>query len=162
MLKIGITLKDLSASEKNFCFMSQLSDMCESAQIDGTIFYQNLERACVNPLLTGLMPLASIYGFHNGILITTDIDTTLFAVKAPISSKIIFYMDDIEWMRHGKQNYVYNLNAYKSKFCTVVCKSEDYARYLYNYANIKASVVSGYNIKGILEHGYFKNNSVVR
>jgi hypothetical protein len=161
MLKIGVALKDLSPSERNFMFMAQLSEKTTKPDVDCRIFYQNLEPTCVNPLNCALMPLAEMFGFQDGILITTDIDTTLFAINAPISSKIIFYVDDIEWMR-GNNNYLQNIKVYQSKYCSVICKSADYSRYLNNYANISTPVVEHYNLEGILKNGYYKNNSIVR
>lgn len=161
MLKIGVSLKDLGPSERNFMFMAQLDKMT-STEVDTRVFYQNLEPLCINPAQFALMPMSEMFGFQNGVLITTDIDTTLFAVNAAISSKIIFYVDDIEWMRTGKQNYLYNLRAYQSKYCTIICKSYDYARYLNNYANVPSKVVEHYNLEGILKNGYFQNNSIIR
>lgn len=160
MLKLGLFVNNMSSSERNFCFMTQFNNLASNHNIDTRIFYQNICTPCI-PLDCSIMPSSEVYGFHNGLLITTDIDTTLIAVKAPISSKIVYYMDDIEWMREGKQNFLYNLGAFGSPYVTIIAKSNDYAKCMRDYTGRIVSVVSNYNLEGIIQHGYIRNNQTV-
>lgn len=159
MIKLGIFLDDMVSSERNYCFMEQLNQI-DLGKYDTRIFYRNLTQTCIE-LNCSIMPSSEVYGFNNGVIITTNIETTIMAAKAPISSKVIFYVDDIEWMRPGKQEYLLNLQAYSNKYVTLISKSHQYADCLYNYCGRKPPVVTSYNISEILTHGYFKNNTNV-
>jgi hypothetical protein len=156
MLKLGIFLDDMNVSERNYCFITQLNQV----NCDTRIFYRNLTQPCIE-LKCSIMPSSEVYAFNNGVLITTNIETTIIAAKAPISSKIIFYVDDIEWMRNRKYDYFHNLQAYSNKYVTLISKSQHYADCLYNYCNRQSRVVPNYNLERILHHGYFQNNTNV-
>lgn len=159
MLKLGLFLNDMTLSERNYCFMEQLNKIAYS-KMDCRIFYRNLTATCVN-LKCSIMPSSELFNFNNGVIITTNIETTIMAAKAPISSKVIFYVDDIEWMRQGKQNYFLNLQAYSNKYVTLISKSNQYADCLNNYCGRKPPVVTGYDIEEILKYGYFQNSTNV-
>jgi hypothetical protein len=160
MLKLGIFVDDMNVSERNYCLIEQLNQISYRNGCDTRIFYRNLTPPCIE-LNCASMPSSEVYAFNNGVLITTNIETTIIAARSPISSKIIFYVDDIEWIRNGKYDYFHNLQAYGSKYVTLISKSQQYADCLYNYCNRRTRVVPKYYLEGILQHGYFQNNTNV-
>jgi hypothetical protein len=74
------------------------------------------------------------------------------ATKTCNSSKIVFYIDDLEWMRNGKNNFLYNLQAYRSPLVELVTPSLNYAKLVENYSNRKVSaVIPGYNVTELIK-----------
>jgi hypothetical protein len=63
-----------------------------------------------------------------GTLVTTNIANTLMCNKLINRNavKLIFYVWDLEWLRPGKQNFLYNVEAYKIPDILVVRNKEHF------------------------------------
>jgi hypothetical protein len=150
--KIGVLLKDLHASQKSVLLINQLNTLVNNyINLDACMFYNDISVPSIKPRFS-ISPALNIWGFHDGLLITTDIDTTIMATKTCNSSKIVFYIDDLEWMRNGKNNFLYNLQAYRSPLVELVTPSLNYAKLVENYSNRKVSaVIPGYNVTELIK-----------
>jgi len=150
--KLGLFVSDPAVGQRNFHFITQINGLlANNINVDACAFYNTVAPPCVKPNFA-LVPAADIWGFHDGLIITTDIDTTLMAIKTCNSSKIIFYIDDLEWTRPNKQDFLYNIPAYRSNLVELVTPSVQYAKLVENYSNRKVSVViPNYDLLQILK-----------
>ena len=86
----------------------------------------------------------------DGVLISTNLETTKMMMACIKSTKKFFYVWDLEWIRR-KKNYMYNLQAYQN--IELITRSFEYARLLENYCNKKVkAIVPDFNLYGILEY----------
>jgi hypothetical protein len=150
--KIGLMLQNLNASQKAYMFIQQLNSLVSNnTNVDACVFFNEVSLPCVKPMFS-VSPALELWGFHQGLVITTDIDTTLMAIKTCTSSKVIHYIDDLEWTRKNKQDFLYNLPAYRSQMVELITPSVSYAKLVENYCNRKVSaVIPGYDLNEILK-----------
>lgn len=140
---IGVIMESLSSSQLAFYVLHGLNNISyNSNHFDCTIFLENLDRPCI-PNLCSIMELTQIWNFH-GFLISTTIDNTVYSLKAATNAKKIFYIWDLEWLRH-KKDYKYNLSILRNPNLSLVTRSDDYANITENYCGIKPRVIERFN-----------------
>jgi len=147
MRNIGIVVPHLGSSQIGFTAIKAI----EKIEDNKVIFFENLvpsicslncAKLCVNELTH----------FH-GTLITTNIDNTILGLNLcnRKKTKVIFYVWDLEWLRKGKNNYLYNLQAYKDAN-VLIARSIEHAGPIENYSNRKPLVIESFNLEEILRY----------
>lgn len=142
--KIGIVSEDFSVSDCNFFAINMGNKIVAESDIDVVGFYENLPNPVIPPNF-GLMNIQDIWGF-DGLTICTNIDQALALKQVPGHHSKIFYVWDLEFLREGKRNFLYNLQAYRSDL-KIVCRSEEHAKCFSNYANREVdSIIPYFNL----------------
>ena len=91
------------------------------------------------------MSLNEIWNF-NGVLVSTNINTTLALKKCFAPSKKIFYVWDLEWTRPHGHDFLYNIKAFKN--INLIARSDEQAEAIKNYCNIDVSgIVEDFNLQ---------------
>lgn len=104
-----------------------------SKKVPTTLFYSDDGAPCAQTN-SPLMNVTEIHGF-NGLMVSTDIDMTIASIRATNNAKKVFYVWDLEWIRPGKNNFDYNMLAFRDKSVTLVCRSQEHARAVSEYCN---------------------------
>lgn len=117
----------------------------------------NLITCCLNNtpqkfgVRTANVPITELNSF-DGLIITTDIDTTMFAKNLVRQNDVLFYVWDLEWLRAGNKNYFRNISAYRNVL--LATRSQPYAIELMKYSGVKTSLITNnFNIPQLL-NGY--------
>lgn len=108
MNNLGIVVPHFGSSQITYEAI-KLANSIENA----ILFFDQLVPPCV-PIRCATMCLTETMNFR-GALVTTNIANTLMCNKLINRNavKLIFYVWDLEWLRPGKQNFLYNVEAYK-------------------------------------------------
>ncbi len=149
--KIGIIVKDLSPSYLSFCLIDMINKQVEETpDYDFTIFYENRYPNSLD-VLCSTMSSSEIWNF-DGVLISTDISTTLSSLNSSSVRRRLFYVWDLEWTRQEGKDYDYVSKAYNHKEVELVSRSVDHSPLLENYSNKKVSgVVDDFSFKDLKE-----------
>lgn len=82
----------------------------------------------------------------DGLVISTCIETTLFAKGLVKDNDIIHYVWDLEWLRAGKKDYFQNIAAYRNVI--LATRSNMYAVELFKYSGIATKLITpNFNIQ---------------
>lgn len=147
MQKVGLILKDCGPSQAAFYGISKMNVECASSNLDCSIFELNH----VPPIIRarfGIFPITLAY-LYDGILISTDIETTKFSLESCRASKRIFYVWDLEWMRKLRSfdsNQIYSLPE-----LTIVCRSKEHADCIERISRRKVHVMPVFSIKELVK-----------
>jgi hypothetical protein len=106
---------------------------------DFTLFYNELINPCTKPLCA-VMNISETW-LYNGILISTDLDTSAMIAKTLKPKRKLFYIWDLEWLRMGKQNFLQNLQVYRNPNFELIARSSTHAEAITNYANRTVNAV---------------------
>lgn len=151
MNKLGFLLPHLGSSQAAFYTINTANIMFGQPDIDITIFYKELFQPCSKPLCAS-MNAAEIWGF-DGVLISTDIDTTLMSLNAVAPKRRLFYIWDLEWTHAGKNDFIYNMQAFRNPRVELVARSNSHAYVIDNYANRPVNaIIPDFNIHYILDY----------
>jgi len=153
--KVGLVLPHLHSSQIAFFGLSYINNIVsQTNEYDFAVFYQDLLPACVRPNCA-IMNYNEIWT-HNGLLIATNLDTADACLRTVSSSKTLFYVNDLEWLRKDRHNFLRNINIYRN-VSYLVCRSEHHAKQLQHYCNRKAdAVISLFNLTQILDFAFDK------
>lgn len=130
-MNVGIIVNELDNSQLAFLAINQCNVL--PPEYNPVIFYKENLSPCVKPKFS-IMSTTEINGF-SGLLISTNIDTTLMMTSVPNSAKKMFYVWDLEWLRRGKNDYLFNMRAFRNKEVALVCRSTEHALAVSQYAN---------------------------
>lgn len=130
--KIGIIHDDFGASDLAFYAISYANKLTAESNLDVIGFYKNLPNPVI-PASFALMNQLDIWGF-DGLAIATDVDSAYSLSNTVSSSPKVFYVWDLEWLRHNK-NFLYNVGAYRARNLKLVARSKDHADILSKYCN---------------------------
>lgn len=151
MKKMGFLLPHLGSSQAAFCTINTANIMFGQTDVDITIFYKELFQPCSKPLCA-TMNATEIWSF-NGILVSTDIDTTIMSLNAISPARRLFYVWDLEWMRRAKHDFMYNMRAFRDPRVELIARSHSHAYVIDNYANRAVNaIIPDFNIKNILDY----------
>lgn len=159
MNKIGLVLSHLGSSQAALYSINRVNELIEKgSQDDFVFFYENLMTPCFKPLCSILCVNELIH--FTGTVITSNIDTTIRAYNLCVNSTIAFYMWDVEFLRAGKQGFLYNLQAFNDEII-LIARGQDHVWMVENYANRKVNyVVESFNLEKILENiNEYRRNS---
>lgn len=150
-MNIGIIIPDMAASQLAYMAINQANIGARETNDSYFLFFENMAAPCVRPLVTCLN-ISELHTF-NGVLISTSIDTTLYAINAITNTKKIFYVWDLEWIRPNKNNFLYNMQAFRNENVEITCRSERHAKLIGNYCNRKPSLIfNNLNLLALKEH----------
>jgi hypothetical protein len=143
--KLGIISQDWGPTDRDFYAINFANKLIAEADIDVTGFYQDSPNPVI-PCNFGLMNIQDIWGF-DGLTIATNIEQAIALSKVVGTHKKLFYVYDLEYLRPGKQNFLYNLQAYRSNNLELVCRSEEHKNALQKYCNRKIEhVIEDFNL----------------
>lgn len=104
MKSVGILVDGLGHGELGYFLTKHVNRFLESYSGIDVIVYSNLHSLCLEKPLFPIMQLNEHYG-HNGPLIATSIDTALFMQKSCNRGSKVFYVWDLEFLRHNTYQY---------------------------------------------------------
>lgn len=138
---------------RNNLDFSQLS-MYASRHINASKDH-NIVTCCVNNIKpafkvdTANLPLTDINLF-NGLIISTCIDTTMFAKSMVRRNDILFYVWDLEWHRRGNKDYFRNIAAFRNVL--LATRSNSYAMELLKYSGVKTDIITpDFNVSHLID-----------
>jgi hypothetical protein len=149
-MNVGIIINNLGPNQQAFTTINRVNSL---GQMDIpyklTVFYKEPAQNCCR-LATASTTFDRIFGF-DGVLIATDLDLTLFMLRANMPKVKVLYMFDLDWVR-GFGNYIQNYSMYNDPNLIVIAPSMAYANELTNYCGRKANgVVPQFNILDIMK-----------
>ena len=129
MISFGFVVPHLGSSQVTYEAI-KLANALENS----IIFFEQLIPPCI-PVKCATMCITEVMNF-SGTLVTTNIENTRMANKIVNRNrcKLIFYVWDLEWLRPGRQNYLYNQEAYFMPD-VLVARSEEHIGPITNYCN---------------------------
>ncbi len=146
--KIGICVKQLDSSQLSYVLISRINNLLlERPDLDIVLFYENMGSPCMNTLFA-CMNISEIWNF-NGLLISTNIETTELSIKCLSPERKIFYVWELEFL--SNKNYLSNLETYRNKDISLVTCSNSYCSELENYCNRTAKVIEDFNLKELID-----------
>lgn len=150
--QIGFIVNDLMASHLSFSLIKNLNEHVDELNSEAVVFFENSSSSIIRPNFA-TMSLNEIWNF-NGVLISTDINTTLALKKCFAPLKKIFYVWDLEWMRPAiGQNIEFErvIQAFSDESIDLVARSKDHAKAIENYSNRKVKhIVENFNIEKLM------------
>lgn len=151
MQQVGIVLNHLGASQQAFYAIKEINKQLDSHphEMDYILFYENMVKPCLQPNCA-VMNYSELVGF-NGTVIVTSMSQSIFTSNIVSKMKKIFYIWDLDWMRKGQSNFLYNVQAFKD--CPIIARSKDHVYHIENYANCKvAGVVEDFRMDELKEY----------
>ena len=129
MISFGFVVPHLGSSQATYETI-KLANSIENA----IIFFEQLVTPCT-PIGCSTMCITELMNF-GGTLVTTNIENTRMANKLVNRNqcKLIFYVWDLEWLRPGKQNFLYNHEAYHMPN-VLAARSVEHIGPIQNYCN---------------------------
>jgi GTP:adenosylcobinamide-phosphate guanylyltransferase len=151
-MNIGIVIPHTGASQIAFHTIKEINRIVNNGYLnDIIVFFEQLTPPIIKPNCS-VMCINELMSFK-GILITTTLDNTTMAIARSVNkeNKIIYYVWDLEWMRPGKNIYLYNYNAFQ-RVNKIVARSSNHAKAIENYCNKKVnSIIEEFNIEEIIQ-----------
>jgi len=156
-MKIGILVTDLVPSQMSYFLTKNINEVCsENISNDFVVFFENLSGKVIEPAFA-MMNMTEVWSFE-GCLITTNISTTLTAIKSMSPSEKYFYVWDLEWLRDHGKNFEHNITAFVNEEINLVARSESHAEAIKNYCNRDVvGIVEDFNINqfiGVIENEF--------
>jgi hypothetical protein len=147
---VGIIVDNLGASQLSLNVLKETERFANRPDRDAIVFYKNLVPPYIKPMCC-CMDISEIYGF-NDILISTDIESAIFAAKSVNNSTRYFYVWDIEWMRKSK-NWLSNMIAFLDRDTQLIARSKEHARLIKNYCNRDCVIITNkLNFEEVVQH----------
>ncbi len=148
-MKLGFLVKDLWLSQMAYYLTMNMNGYKTIEGIDdAVVFFEDVSQYSVSPLFS-TMNSSEIWGF-DGVLVSTCISTTLNSIAAIGPSQKIFYVWDLDWMRHNK-NYEYNIQAFDPDV-KIVARSKDHGVAIKNYCNREPNgYVNNFNLQEFIK-----------
>ena len=144
-MSIGVLLPHLGASQASFLAIQEISKLKE----DSVLFFEELSSPCL-PVRCATICINELMSF-SGTLITTNIRNTMTAASLVNRKqvKLIFYVWDLEWLRPGKNDYLYNLQAYNDVDVLIARHTEHIAP-IKNYSNREPIMIEDFDLEEIM------------
>lgn len=132
--KVGIILPNLGASQAAFAAIkSANSVVSQDNKHNVFLFTERLAPPCVMPLCP-ILNISRTRSF-DGVLVSTDIATTVISTNSLQATHHIFYVWDLEWLRPGKQDFVKNMLAFRDPSVKLIARSISHKKMIENYCN---------------------------
>jgi len=148
--QIGFLVNDLTASHLAFSLIKNLNEY--ESNSDFVLFFENASSSIIKPNFP-IMAATEVWNF-GGVLISTDINTTLTLKKCFAPKKKIFYVWDLEWMRNRMgqtKSFEVLIQAFSDEKIELVARSKDHAKAIENLSNRKVkSIVENFNIEKLM------------
>ena len=158
MNKFGIILNNFGVSQLAY-FALRNANKFVNEQSDWSVFgfYQNLFPPIIEPQFS-LMHSFELYNF-GGVLISTDILSTKQSLESFSASRRLFYVWDLEWVRHKK-----NFGIYEQFYCNpkveLVARSHEHKVVIDGCWNRNCKVVEDFNFNEFVKK--IHNDSIVQ
>ncbi len=150
-MKIGICVPDFGFNQLNYYLVKNSNEQVEINKISFIGFYENLSPTYMKTNF----PLMQMYEIFNydGVLISTDLNTTNKVINAFSPAKRIFYIWDLEWLRLPKKNFSYIKDVYRNKNIKLIARSQEHKKAIENSWNRKVEgVVENFNYEQLLTY----------
>lgn len=147
MRKLGVIVQDFGPTQLTY----QLVRSAEKVRstIDICAFFNRSAKHSF-PLPFACMQLNEAWGY-DGLIIATDIKTCLQMKTFPASSRKVFYVWDLDWMRIQLQDRDFDFlsSLYRSDELTLVARSVSHSEALRSAWNIeRIAIVENFNLEG--------------
>ena len=150
--KIGIIVPHLGTCQVSHYAVRYVNYILQkTSEFDFVIFYEELVKPKMRPMCAA-MNMSEIWSF-DGTLISCNINNTIAAIKAISPQKKIFYAWDLEWIRPGKNDYLHNMQAYRSPEIELVARSPSHAAAIAKYCNRNPdTIINNFNLIDIIDY----------
>jgi hypothetical protein len=151
-MNIGIVVPHIGSSQISFYAIKEIHKLAHQGyEHDLVLFFEQLTPPLLQPQCA-TMCVNELMSFK-GILITTNIENTIMTLSrnSRSNNQIIFYVWDLDWMRPGKNNFLYNYRAF-SESTKVIARSQKHALAIENYSNRSPDkILENFNIKEMIK-----------
>lgn len=136
--KINFLTENIGANQCAFFMIQAANKLSESADFAPTIFYEELHRPCMQPCVPTMLAIEA--WAQPGITIATSMSTALKLLKFPAPAKKVFYIWDLNWLRHPVEfGPLGRLFSSTEIFCnreiTIIARCQDHADVISNNFN---------------------------
>lgn len=126
-ISVASFVNDLSNSQSNFFMIREFN------KLDSPFcFYNNISYLVTQANFAVLN--SSYLPHYDGNLFCIDPNCALIARKARTNYKIYLYLWDVFFMR-GDSDFTYNMDIFRDKSISLICRSESHADAIENYCN---------------------------
>jgi len=148
-MKIGIVTPKLDTSQAGLCITLNLNKLCEKYNgVEASVFVQEYGKFVVSPNFP-VMQIRDAWGF-NGILISTNIDTTKFLYNIPGPSKKFLYVWELEWMSNNHTHEELS-EIYQNKEIELIGRSKHYNTLITNLWKPPIDIMENFNYEKLIE-----------
>ena len=138
-MNVGLILPHVGPSQLAYYGINQCVIAQEHTPFDYFVCFREEQPPCM-PIRLACMNISELYGF-NGIVISTDLESSSMMLSAINNTLKFFYVWDLEWLRPNKSNFLSNMNIYRNPNLELIAQSEDHAKAIENYCNRKPKLV---------------------
>lgn len=124
MNRLGLMVKDLSASELNWHMVQQANQFMKDGSLDVIWFYEELLPTFIAPA-GAMMQTAEAWGY-DGPVVATTLSTAKKLAGFPCPSSKLFYLWDLEWLRITNRPYRALQAVYGDPRLRLVCRTEEH------------------------------------
>ena len=150
-MDVGILLNSTGTNQPAFITINRINamKMIDKTPYNLTVFYKESGPFC-SKLCTTSTSLDKMFSF-NGAVIATDLDLSVFMIKAFTPSVKVLYLFELEWTK-GVGNFLVNSAIYNKEGLIVIAPSLAYANELENYCGKKVdAIIPQFNIAEIIK-----------
>lgn len=151
-MNFNVLLQNVGASQLSYFVTRNLNVLGDKRpDIDPIVFYENIHKNCIPPKFA-VMQIAEAWG-QDGAMIATSLSTAFKLINFPAARRL-FYVWDLEWLRHGQQRRRYEqfADVYTHPNLELIARSESHAAVIENAFNRKVEhIISDFNTDKILE-----------
>jgi hypothetical protein len=140
-MNIGVVIPHLGQSQIGFSAIKAINKIAlDGYQHDLVLFFEQFTMPVIQPQCAA-MCINELVSFK-GTFITSTLNNTsmVLARNSRKKNKVVFYVWDIEWMRPGMNNYLYNYGVFNG-VTKIIARSPEHARAIENYCNRKVDLV---------------------
>jgi hypothetical protein len=150
--KIGIIVPHLGTCQIAHYAVRYINYMlAQTSKFDFVLFYEELVKPRIRPMCASVN-ISEIWAF-DGAIISYNIENTITAINAICPKTKIFYAWDVEWIRPKKNNFLYNMQAYRSPDVKLIARSKSHADAIAKYSNrVPDAIIDNFNLPEIIKH----------
>lgn len=131
-MQLGILVNDLGFHQEAFMLLMQTAKLCSDIKNTCIIFQKKPVPPCLIPMCT-VVNISEVYSFKGVLLVTTLENLRIAKSIGKMTSDIIYYPMDLEWLRNEK-DFINNYKLLNS--VTVVTQNKFHTEAVNKYAGI--------------------------
>lgn len=135
-MKIGLITTHLALSESNYTLIRE-TNKWNSMDHEVVIFTSNTSSK-VLAINGPVFNISQLSYFDNGVVISTDFQTTRSLIQTPLNANKFYYVYDLDWLyRPVHYDYVYEILSQ----IPLLVRSELHQKYIKNIFDLESQVV---------------------
>lgn len=152
MLKIGVMIHDLGASQLAYEFITETNKLYypQWSSVDVIAFYETLNKNCL-PLLFACMNVKECWSF-DGVVVATSLNAARRLITFPAPYKKLFYVYDLEWTQIVPRSYDELAKVYTDPGLEIISRSDKHAKTIEQSWGVKVTnIIKNFNMKEVVK-----------